>query len=465
MKRITLLCCIGCLAFGSAGIAQPDTLYLNQTPPGKTITKFASGIISLPNNKDYYVSFAPSGTELFYGTSNSVKHSVYEDGAWQEFTPYTAPEGYKSPVFSPVDGLLYLWEGDNSLGFSVRNGGVWSPVTRINPDINEGYPTATKDSFVYYIYYVDWGIFSIKYDGINHSEPYRLPYPINDNPAFVPNDPCISPNHDYLVMLREGSGLCFVSFKNEKNQWTYPKRLDKYYLNPANVQSFGQRPKISPDGKYLFAADYTNTNMDIYWVSTDIIEDARNSNFDPYVHYYHKIPDTSAIINIPFEFTFSDSAFVDDDGTETLSITATLHDDSDLPEWLGFDPETRTFSGTATSAPEGGLFNIKVTATDDADASTTDFFFLTIIGPNEVPASPEMSLRLYPNPTEGILYLESSGIRTEGLPYEIFDMSGKLIVKGRIAGNSICLQGMRSGIYFLKVHCPGQILIQKVLIK
>lgn len=68
------------------------------------------------------------------------------------------------------------------------------------------------------------------------------------------------------------------------------------------------------------------------------------------------------------------------DPDHDLTLSASLADDSALPEWLSFDAETETFSGTPD---EVSSFTIKVSATDGT-ASATDEFELTI--GNQAPA-------------------------------------------------------------------------------
>ncbi len=64
--------------------------------------------------------------------------------------------------------------------------------------------------------------------------------------------------------------------------------------------------------------------------------------------------------------------FSDEDPNDTLSLTV-----SDLPNWLSFTPSTNTFSGTPGS-DDAGTTTIVVTATDQASATATDSFDLTV---------------------------------------------------------------------------------------
>ncbi|MCR6673591.1 VCBS domain-containing protein [Devosia ginsengisoli] len=84
----------------------------------------------------------------------------------------------------------------------------------------------------------------------------------------------------------------------------------------------------------------------------------------------------------PFSFTIPSDAFDDVDTGAALTYTATLADGSPLPAWLEFDGET--FSGTPTNDGVGTI-SIKVTATDDKGAFTSQTFNLTVTNTNDAP--------------------------------------------------------------------------------
>jgi len=100
-----------------------------------------------------------------------------------------------------------------------------------------------------------------------------------------------------------------------------------------------------------------------------------NTNDAPTVA--HSIADQNATAGVAFVFTVPLITFADVDGGETLSYMATRADGSDLPSWLQFNPNTRTFSGTPGNTDSGSL-NLKVTARDWAGASVNDVFRISV---------------------------------------------------------------------------------------
>jgi Ca2+-binding RTX toxin-like protein len=82
-----------------------------------------------------------------------------------------------------------------------------------------------------------------------------------------------------------------------------------------------------------------------------------------------------------FNFQVPSDAFSDVDDV-SLTLTATLDDDSPLPEWLSFDGTT--FTGTPDD-PDVGTVTVKVTATDALGATAQETFGLTVNSVNDDP--------------------------------------------------------------------------------
>ncbi|MFN4352188.1 MAG: VCBS domain-containing protein [Hylemonella sp.] len=83
-------------------------------------------------------------------------------------------------------------------------------------------------------------------------------------------------------------------------------------------------------------------------------------------------------------FEFSGGAFTDADGSE-LSYRAQLSDGQPLPDWLNFNPQTRTFSGMPPLEAVGS-YEIAVFAVDPSGAAMQQVFSLAVDGlPNHAP--------------------------------------------------------------------------------
>ncbi|WP_300450836.1 putative Ig domain-containing protein, partial [Accumulibacter sp.] len=86
-----------------------------------------------------------------------------------------------------------------------------------------------------------------------------------------------------------------------------------------------------------------------------------------------------------FRYQLPAAAFIDVDAGDRLLLSASLDGGGALPGWLRFDAPTATFSGT----PSGGAANydISVTASDLAGATSSQRFALSVSGGNAIPVA------------------------------------------------------------------------------
>ena len=105
-----------------------------------------------------------------------------------------------------------------------------------------------------------------------------------------------------------------------------------------------------------------------------------NTNDTPTVA--NPILDVTATENSLFNFQVPVETFTDVDEGDTLTYSASLADGSVLPNWLSFNANTITFSGTPTNNDVGN-FNIAVTADDGNGGKVSDLFDLTVVTDND----------------------------------------------------------------------------------
>src|SRR5204863_2682377 len=79
------------------------------------------------------------------------------------------------------------------------------------------------------------------------------------------------------------------------------------------------------------------------------------------------IHDQNAFEDAIFAVVIPGNTFADVDAGDQLSHTASRADGSAVPQWLGFDPYTRTLSGTPGNS-DVGSYELRFTATDNAGA-------------------------------------------------------------------------------------------------
>lgn len=96
------------------------------------------------------------------------------------------------------------------------------------------------------------------------------------------------------------------------------------------------------------------------------------------------VPDQTAPEDAVFSFSFAANTFADVDAGEVLTYSATKADGTALPAWLTFTPSTRTFSGTPLNG-DVGTVTVKLTATDQINATVSDTFNIVVTNTNDAP--------------------------------------------------------------------------------
>ncbi|MBH8561383.1 FG-GAP repeat protein [Nostoc sp. CENA67] len=144
-------------------------------------------------------------------------------------------------------------------------------------------------------------------------------------------------------------------------------------------------PSVTDDDYFTYTpnANYSGTDSFSFTVSDGnggSIDGSFNINIKPVNDapiVANAIADITTTENSAFSFTFDADTFSDVDAGDTLTYTATLVDDSPLPDWLAFNANTRTFSGTPDDT-DVGTISLKVIATDSSNASVSESFDLTV---------------------------------------------------------------------------------------
>jgi Putative Ig domain/Domain of unknown function (DUF4114)/Lipase (class 3) len=113
----------------------------------------------------------------------------------------------------------------------------------------------------------------------------------------------------------------------------------------------------------------------------------------------------SATQDKPFTLALPVGAFTDPDAGDVLTYSATLANGAVLPTWLKLDIATGTFTGTPASTNLGSL-QVKVTATDKAQATANSTFALDVV---KSPVLPNQPLTLQKASNDGIWNINGSG--------------------------------------------------------
>jgi rhodanese-related sulfurtransferase len=175
------------------------------------------------------------------------------------------------------------------------------------------------------------------------------------------------------------------------------------------------------------------------------------------------IPDTSAEVNKAFSFILDANTFADVDLGDSLVYSASILKEGITPNWITFEPASRKFSGTPAD-DDKGMLEVIVTATDDSLVSVADTFYIEVksyVGINN--PLDGMKIKLYPNPTNGHLTIQTEGIVLYSV--ELISLKGQLVYHKNYKGNNnqIDLSSFEKGLYFITIRSGDYVRMQKII--
>jgi len=462
---------------GFAQTIPADSLYLGQTPPGDSAVVFAPGVVSVPGRNVPCISFSSDGkSAVFYvgfwpnpGTPYCLI-TEFSNGRWTTpaLASFSAGRTTGEPVFSRDGSRIYMFAngvqnqvGSVDLAYVERTGSTWSsPKSMGNPPNlaeDQYHPCLVSDGSVYFST-SSGDIARCQYQNGRYQPRVILPFPVNKaNTTQTWGDPYVSPDESYLLFKSTraggyGSNDIYISYRKADGSWTNPKNLG----NKINTRNDERTGDVTQDGKYMTFG----SNNALYWVSTSFIEALRKTNFVPYLK--NKPKNQSGKVGEPVNFNLPDSTFLDDDGNSSLTWYVT----SRLPSGVGFDPDTRTFSGTPT---ESGTFSVTVLAMDPTEASASTSFSLKINASSATfTETLERDVQIFPNPAKDKIFLSLAKADYCQANIMITDLSGKPIFSSILHNSPLAMINLRdnpAGIYFLRLTVDGVSINKKILLE
>ncbi len=214
--------------------------YLGQNPPGLTPELFAPGIVATEEYLESEVLFLPDMTELSFTRSGGKYKEPelfvmeYNDRSWnRKHIPSTDIDNYKerfSPGLSEMKSLE-PFKDIPVIGFAI---------------------SANK---TYYFYVLDFrdGSGHMSYSRLvngKYEKPQKMSKAINAGKYIA--HPFIAPDESYLMWDAEKEGEntpdIYISFRQQDGSWGDAINMG----DEINTARYEQRPKVTPDGKYLF---------------------------------------------------------------------------------------------------------------------------------------------------------------------------------------------------------------------
>ena len=276
--------------------------YLGQDTPGMTPTVFSPEILGDYENKQSPV-FSPDGKSLYITIVTPPRDfSTFfmdkQNSHWiKPYIPdYFKQNNIRYPCVSPDGKKLFFvimdsWEESGKMIYNsdiytadIISTGVWSLPKKLGPIINSKYhersPSVTRDGTLYFYSDGEGGMGGVDiYRSLLKNGRYIEPENLGDKVNSEHNEynPFISADESFLLFNSNdrpdsfGSHDIYISFRKKDGSWSEVKNLGPNVNTPASES----KPCLSPDGKFLFFSSSRNNILEIYWVSTQIIEELK----------------------------------------------------------------------------------------------------------------------------------------------------------------------------------------------
>ncbi|MBE0653987.1 MAG: PD40 domain-containing protein, partial [Bacteroidales bacterium] len=267
--------------------------YLGQKPPGTTPEIFAPGIISTDMYNHCSVCVSPDGTEIYWAmapldTPRRIYFVKMENGIWKlpQIIAFTQTEDGDCPMLS-TDGKKMFFNSNRPISQGgnrreriwcvERTSNGWGAPFCLSAEINNEHlhwqVSVDSNENLYFGSERDGtkgkdDVFIAEFLNGKYSKAYSLGTEINSEAHE--STPYIAPDGSYLIFSRNG---LHISYKQKNGYWTKAKSLGDNF-----EKAFC--PYVSPDGKYIFFLKMGMGFNDIYWVSTEIIEELKPGNLD-----------------------------------------------------------------------------------------------------------------------------------------------------------------------------------------
>jgi len=215
--------------------------YFGQKPPGLIPELFAPGLISTEKYRETVVTFLPSMKELSFTRSGGKYKKPtlfvmqYKNNKWSRKSILSADRAKYEERFNP--GLSEMKRHERFKDI---------PIT--------GFTVSAKGT--YYFYFIDFernGSGHMSYSRLingKYENPQKMSEKINTGKYIA--HPFIAPDESYLMWdaekENENTPDIYISFRQKDGSWgTAINMGDK-----INTAAYEQRPRVTPDGKYLF---------------------------------------------------------------------------------------------------------------------------------------------------------------------------------------------------------------------
>jgi len=239
------------------------------------------------------------------------------------------------------------------------------------------------------------------------------------------------------------------------------------YSNGEEVATLRLLPAKNAHGETRAVLSVTNTNTGLQH-TVEFNLTVVPVNDPPYLVHPVKNMEMKAGGSMKEYFNPAKGVIFDDtDAEDILQLSLKLANGSALPGWLSFRNDSLVAFPTSA---EVGCTELLLVATDPEGSETFSHFSLCVSPNVGIDTRENGSVKIYPNPTTGKIYLDFSTISGNIVDISVTNMLGQELFRKIYPGEKrleIDLSGQVSGIYLLRVNerDSGTGWIHKIILK
>lgn len=159
------------------------------------------------------------------------------------------------------------------------------------------------------------------------------------------------------------------------------------------------------------------------------------------------------------------NSITDPDVGDKLTFKLSTENNSALPVWLSFDPASLTLTGNPPG-DERGIYNLKLTATDQGRLKEWLVFSLEVVFPTAIKEPiKSVDFSMFPNPVKDVLCFDVRDGNSE-MTISVSNIVGQIIKTWQISDgmtNKVSMNGIEPGIYFVKLQQGKMQLVKKIV--